>query len=113
MATLRVPGPPLYVVNSLSMLPRIDRHILTFAFPPIQARACDKAMCVSEAGMDKIAGNKKLTEDGYLRSFPRADASAISPGPGLDTLNRVAVDNFVASFDRRVAQGQTTVKLFD
>ncbi|KAI5922159.1 cytochrome P450 [Camillea tinctor] len=110
--TLRVPGPPLYVVNSLSMIQRIDRHISTVAFSPIQARACDKAMAVSKDGMDKIAGEKKLTEDGYLRSFPRASAPAVSPGRGLDALNREAVSKFAATFDRLAAQGCATVKLF-
>ncbi|KAI1774207.1 cytochrome P450 [Hypoxylon cercidicola] len=111
--TLRVPGPPLYVVNSLSLLQRIDRHILTVAFSPIQARACDKAMAVSKAGMDKIAGEKRLTEDGYLRSFPRSTAPAASPGPGLDALNRPATKNFAASFDRLASQDRPTIRLFD
>ncbi|KAI1076617.1 cytochrome P450 [Whalleya microplaca] len=110
--TLRVPGPPLYIVNSLSLIQRIDRHILTVAFSPIQVRACDKAMAVSTGGMEKIAGEKRLTEDGYVRSFPRVTAPGASPGPGLDALNRAAVGNFAASFDQLATQGRTTVKLF-
>ena len=70
-------------------------------------------MCVSKAGMDKIAGEKRLTEDGYLRSFPRATAPAISPGPGLDALNRAAVNSFALSFDKLATQGPTKVNLFN
>ncbi|KAI0378527.1 cytochrome P450 [Hypomontagnella monticulosa] len=110
--TLRVPGPPLYVVNSLSMIQRIDRHIVTVPFAPIQIRACDKAMAVSSQGMEKITGEKRLAEDGYFRSFPRVTAPAASPGPGLDALNRAAVGNFAATLDKLASQGRTTIKLF-
>ncbi|KAI1412515.1 cytochrome P450 [Hypoxylon sp. FL1857] len=95
------------------MIQRIDRHILTVAFSPIQARACDKAMAVSATGMSIIAGEKKVAEDGYLRSFPRAAAPAVSPGLGLDTLNREATEVFAASFDRLVSHGKTTVGLYE
>ncbi|KAI1439737.1 cytochrome P450 [Annulohypoxylon stygium] len=111
--TLRVPGPPLYVVNSLSLIQRIDRHILTVAFAPIQVRACEKAMAVSKDGMDKIAGEKKVAEDGYLRSLTRAIAPGVSPGPGLDALNRAAINNFATSFDRMEAQSRITVNLYE
>ncbi|KAK2596102.1 hypothetical protein QQS21_006449 [Conoideocrella luteorostrata] len=111
--TLKVPGPSIYVVNSLSLVQRIDRHISTVAFTPIQARLCDKGMRVSKAGMAEIAGDKLLREDGYLRQFPRYAAVGASPGPGLDSLNRAAVDVFAASLDAIAAQGPTTIKLYD
>lgn len=63
--------------------------------------------------MDIIAGEKRLAEDRYLRSFPRSAAPAASPGPGLDALNRAAIGSFATSFDRLAARGRTTVKLFD
>ncbi|KAK8044792.1 Cytochrome P450 [Apiospora rasikravindrae] len=100
--TLCVPGPPIYVVNSLALIQRIDRHILTVAFAPIQVRACEKAMGVGESGMAKI---KKDT-------LPRAFAPAAAPGPGLDALNRAAVGNFAASFDKIAAERPKAVNLF-
>ena len=63
--------------------------------------------------MDKISGEKRLTEDGYLRSFPRAFAPATSPGPGLDALNRAAVNSFALSFDKLATRGPTRVELFE
>ncbi|KAK7932287.1 cytochrome P450 [Apiospora marii] len=106
--TLYVPGPPIYVVNSLALIQRIDRHILTVAFAPIQARACEKAMGVGASGMAKIQKDK-VAEEGYLRSFPRAIAPAAAPGPGLDALNRAAVGKFAASFDRLAARRRPKV----
>lgn len=109
--TLCVPGPPIYVVNSLSLIQRIDRHILTVAFADIQVRACEKVMGVGASGMAKIKRDK-VSEEGYLRSFPRAFAPAAAPGPGLDALNRAAVGNFAASFDKLAAQRPKKVHLF-
>ncbi|KAH7316967.1 cytochrome P450 [Stachybotrys elegans] len=110
--TLRVPGPPLYIANSLSICQRIDRHILTVAFSPIQMRACEKAMGVSKAGMDSIANHRRLAEDGYFRSFPRSSAAAISPGPGLDALNKAAIGVFATSLDRLADKGRTSLDLY-
>ncbi|KAI1129342.1 cytochrome P450 [Nemania abortiva] len=111
--TLRVPGPPIYVVNSLQTIQRIDRHISTVAFSPIQAQACKNAMAVSKSGMAKIADDKRLSDDGYLRSFSRSIAAGTSPGPGLNELSRAAVGDFAASMDRLASKGRSTVKLFD
>ncbi|KAI0423629.1 cytochrome P450 [Xylaria sp. FL1042] len=107
--TLRVPGPPIYVVNSLQTIQRIDRYISTVAFSPIQARACESFMGVSKVGMTKIADGRLLSEDGYLRSFPRSIASGTSPGRGLDELSRVVVSDFAASSDRLAARGRVTI----
>ncbi|KAF3013528.1 hypothetical protein E8E14_009104 [Neopestalotiopsis sp. 37M] len=87
--TLKVPGAPLYV------------------------RLCDKVMSVSKSSMATIAGDKEVTEDGYLRSFPRSTAPGTSPGPGLDSLNRAAVSCFAGSFDKIAKQGPTRVKLYE
>ncbi|KAI9158140.1 Cytochrome P450 monooxygenase nodJ [Paramyrothecium foliicola] len=110
--TLRMPGSPIYVANSLALCQRIDRHILTVAFSPIQIRACDKAMGVSKAGMRKIANDRRLEEDGYFRSFPRVSAVAASPGPALDALNRTAIITFAASFDQLAKKGSSNVDLY-
>lgn len=69
-------------------------------------------MGVSKAGMDIIADHRRLTESGYLRSFPRASAVATAPGPGLDALNGMAVKVFAASFDKLVTQGRTKLDLY-
>lgn len=95
------------------MIQRIDRHIMTVAFSPIQSRVCEKVMLLDRDSMNKVAGEKETAEDGYLRSFPRAIAPAASPGQGLNSLNMAAVRHFAAAFDRRAASGATTVKLYE
>lgn len=95
------------------MIQRIDRHITTVAFSPIQARLCEKVMLLGKDSMDKVAGEKETAEDGYLRSFARAIAAGSSPGQGLDSLSKEAVKHFAAAFDRRAASGPSTVKLYE
>jgi cytochrome P450 len=95
------------------MIQRIDRHIMTVAFSPIQARLCEKVSLLDKDSMSKIAGEKEVAEDGYLRTFTRAIAPGASPGQGLDSLSMNAVKHFATSFDRRAANGPSTVKLYE
>lgn len=95
------------------MIQRIDRHIMTVAFSPIQARLCEKVMLLDKDSMNKVAGDQETAEDGYLRSFARAIAPGVSPSQGLDSLSMAAVKHFAAAFDRRAASGPTTVKLYE
>lgn len=95
------------------MIQRIDRHITTVAFSPIQARLCEKVMLLDKDSMNKVAGEKERAEDGYLRSFAMAIAPGASPGQGLDSLSVAAVNHFAEAFDRRAASGPTTVKLYE
>lgn len=95
------------------MIQRVDRHITTVAFSPIQARLCEKVMLLNQDSMNKVAGEKETAEDGYLRSFARAIAPGASPGQGLDSLSSQAVKHFAAAFDRRAAGGPSTVKLYE
>lgn len=95
------------------MIQRIDRHIMTVAFSPIQARLCENVMLLDKNSMTKVAGEKETAEDGYLRSFARAIAPGASPGQGLDSLSMAAVKHFAAAFDRRAASGPTTVNMYE
>ncbi|KAJ4387252.1 hypothetical protein N0V93_007841 [Gnomoniopsis smithogilvyi] len=112
--SLRMPGPTTYVVNSFRLVQLIDRHIREIAFTPIELRAIDKIMGVSQESCEKVSGKDQLlTENGYFRSFSRDVAAGASPGPGLDALNRTAVETIAASLDSLAAQGETVVDLFD
>lgn len=108
-----MPGPTTYVVNSFRLVQLIDRHIQTLAFTPIELRAVDKTMGASKETLAKIGGNQLLTDKGYFMSFPRNVAPGASPGPGLDALNRAAVNAIAASLDKLAIQGTTVVEMFD
>ncbi|KAI1204973.1 cytochrome P450 [Annulohypoxylon truncatum] len=93
--TLKLPGLSLYVINSLHLIQRIDRHITTVDFAPLQAQMCKKAI------------------NSCLRSFPRTAAPGAMPGPGLNALGKVVVKTFTDTFDRMESQGGIAVDLFD
>ncbi|KAI0104180.1 cytochrome P450 [Nemania sp. FL0031] len=107
--TLKLPGVPLYVINSLQLIQRVDRHITTVDFTPLQIQMCKKAICVSKDGMDRISAS----ENNYLRSFPRTAAPGAMPGPGLNALGRAVARTFADAFDRVESQGGITVDLFE
>ncbi|KAI1271853.1 cytochrome P450 [Xylaria sp. FL0933] len=111
--TLNIPGLPVYIVNSLDVLQRVDRHIDTLPFAPMKAQTCKKVCSVSQAGISKIYGNNLLAQDGYLYSHQRASAQAGAPGVGLNSLSRSASRVFAAAFDRVESQGRTAVDLYD
>ncbi|KAI1432771.1 cytochrome P450 [Xylaria sp. CBS 124048] len=95
------------------MVQRIDRHISTVAFSPIQATLCNNVTKVSKGAMASVVNHKLLSDDGFLRSFSRSTAAGASPGPGLNELSRIAVRNFGEASDQIAASGREKVKLFD
>ncbi|KAI0407078.1 cytochrome P450 [Xylaria palmicola] len=94
--TLNIPGVPVYIVNSLEVLQRVNRHIDTLPFAPMKAQTCKKVCSVSQAGISKIYGNNLLAQDGYL----------------LNAFSRSASKVFAAAFDRVEARGRTAVDLY-
>ncbi|KAI1408075.1 cytochrome P450 [Hypoxylon sp. FL1857] len=111
--TLNIPGVPVYIVNSLEVLQRIDRHIDTLPFAPVKAQTCKKVCSVSQAGISKIYGDNLLAQDGYLYSHQRASAQAGAPGASLNALSRSASKVFAAAFDRVEARGRTAVDMYE
>ncbi|KAI1172612.1 cytochrome P450 [Nemania sp. FL0916] len=111
--TLNIPGVPVYIVNSLELLQRVDRHIDTLPFAPMKVQTCKKVCSVSQAGISKIYGNNLLAQDGYLYSHQRASAQAGAPGASLNALSRSASKVFAAAFDRAEARGRTAVDLYE
>ncbi|KAI1097636.1 cytochrome P450 [Jackrogersella minutella] len=111
--TPNIPGVPVYIVNSLEVLQRVDRHIDTLPFAPMKAQTCKKVCSVSQAGISKIYGNNLLAQDGCLFSHERASAQAGAPGASLNALSRSAGKVFAAAFDRVEARGRTSVDLYE
>lgn len=106
-----MPGARIYVVNSTSLIPIIQRQFRTVAFTPFAARAFKYAMGGSKAANDIMALD--MTEDhGYLMSFDTAIHPAVSPGPALDAMNRASIQAVAASLDKLRRQSPTTIDMF-
>lgn len=97
--TLRLPGSRIYVINSASLIPLIQRQKNVIIFDPIPAQAAANIFGVSKAGMDLI--NRRHTGDeSYFDAFLRASHPSLAPGTGLDSISRAAAKVLEASMDK-------------
>lgn len=107
-----MPGQRIYVVNSLSLIPSMQRQIKTIAFAPIEAQAAATVMGVGRAGNAIIGSDKMFEDDSYLSTFVPSLHPALSPGPGLDAINGAAIRYISKSLENLCANGSTTVEMF-
>lgn len=99
--TLHVPGTRLYVINSVSLIPHVQKHFKTLAFPPIEAMAA-KNICGSSKVANDILDTNVNGDDGpwgYSITHYPAVRVPLLPGPGLDAMNRVMAQKVAASID--------------
>ncbi|KAK8050930.1 cytochrome P450 [Apiospora rasikravindrae] len=110
--TLRMPGQRVYIVNSLSLIPQIQKQIKTIAFAPIEAQAADAVMGVGPAGNAIIGSERMFEHDSYLSTFVPSTQPALSPGPGLDAINGAAIRHISNAMKMVAESGPTTIELF-
>ncbi|KAI1085984.1 cytochrome P450 [Rostrohypoxylon terebratum] len=109
--TLRLPGTRLYVVNSISLIPVVQRQFRTLSFTAIEAAVAKNVIGVSKRTNDIISSN--VTDDqGYLMSFARYIHPTLSAGSSLDAMNRRAVQVIADSLEKWAEEGPTNVKMF-
>jgi hypothetical protein len=107
-----MPGQRIYVINFLSLIPALQRQIKTIAFAPIEAQAAATVMGVGPAG-NAIIGSENMREPGsYLATFVPSTHPALSPGPGLDAINRAAIRHILGSLERFRDKCPSKVELF-
>lgn len=107
-----MPGQRIYIVNSLSLIPPLQRQIKTIAFAPIEAQAAATVMGVGPAGNAIIGSDRMFEKDSYLSTFVPSIHPALSPGPGLDALNNAAIQYFSKSLAILSNNVPRTVELF-
>lgn len=111
--TLRLPGVRLYVINSLSLIPAVQRQYKKLAFPPLGANAAMSVGGISKIANDILQTNVNGEEGdwGYSMTFYKMVHTPLSPGPMLDAMNRIMAQKIAASIDG-ITQ-QRSVQLFD
>ncbi|KLJ10469.1 hypothetical protein EMPG_14154 [Blastomyces silverae] len=110
--TLRVPGQRLYVVNSPSLIPQLQRAIKTVAFAPIEAQAAEAVMGVGPAGNAIIGSDKMFENDSYLSTFVPSTHPALGPGPGLDAISCGMAQRLSDSMEKLSKGSPVTVELY-
>ncbi|KAJ8069257.1 hypothetical protein OCU04_002921 [Sclerotinia nivalis] len=111
--TLRLPGARLCVVNSLALIPAVQRQYKDLAFPPLEAMGAMSVCGSSKTANDILNTNINGDEGdwGYSMTFYKTIHKPLAPGPELDAMNRVMAQKVAASVDG--IKGERSVRLFD
>lgn len=91
----------MYIVNSPDLIKLIQKQPKVFAFPPIAAHF-SKSFCLSSKEANDIIDINTNGDDGdfgYVPSFYKMLAPSLAPGPGLDEMNRVMIENVAISLE--------------
>ena len=91
-----------YVINSPDLIKLIQKQPKIFSFPPIAAHF-SKTVCASskEAGdiVDFFATSEHV-DDSDVTAFFKMFSHVLAPGPDLDSMNRVMIENIAKSMQR-------------
>ncbi|KEY72978.1 hypothetical protein S7711_04651 [Stachybotrys chartarum IBT 7711] len=110
--TLRMPGSRLYVVNATSRITSVQSEFRKLSFAAIEANIAAHLIGVNEA-TNKIISADATSDSSCLMSFPKYVHSALSPGSGLDAMNRRSIEVISDSLEQTVQRGSKTLKLFE
>ncbi|CAG8973519.1 hypothetical protein HYALB_00002844 [Hymenoscyphus albidus] len=106
--TPRIPGVRLSVINSLDLVPVVQRQWRTLIFAPIQVKAAQAAMGASKGAVE-VMNRDFVTENGFINGMVKATHPSMIKGPALNALNSKAFEIFddALRFER-----PSTVNLF-
>ncbi|CAO2657099.1 Nn.00g059020.m01.CDS01 [Neocucurbitaria sp. VM-36] len=112
--TLRIPFMRLYIINSTELIPIAQRHYRILDFAPMEAKVGINVMGASPAGKKILVKDVNGVEDySYAILFSKAIHPAVSPGSGLDAMNRKSVQNVASILAKLSSQAPRTIKLFE
>ncbi|KAF2142289.1 uncharacterized protein K452DRAFT_248906 [Aplosporella prunicola CBS 121167] len=111
--TLRLPGSRIYVVNSTSLIPVVQRQARILDFAPIEARAAINVMGATPEGRKILKMDRNgVGEHSYAIEFDKAIHPAVTPGTNLDAMNRRSVQKVSEFLDTLASQTPTTMMLY-
>lgn len=107
---LRLPGTRLYVVNTPSIIPLVQKQRRNLAFEPISIQAATNMMGVSSAVVKVIRRGGK-GGDSYFSSFVKATHVILAPGNSLKAISRAAAEVLATSLTSLRQAGGTRHEL--
>ena len=99
--TMTMLGQKMYIVTKPDLIQAIQKQPKVFAFLPIEAKLTTK-LCGSSEEAHRILMKNVNGDDGdwgLTMEIVAGMRVALSPGPGLDDMNRVMIRNIAASLD--------------
>jgi len=104
----------LYIINSTDLIPAVQKYYRILDFAPMEAKVAITVMGASPAGKKVLIKKVDGVEDfSYAILFDKAIHSAVSPGPGLDAMNRKSVQNVSDVLDELASETPRTIRLFE
>lgn len=99
--TLIMPGSKSYVINTVQLAKAVHRQPEVLAFPPLEAKFA-MVVCDSSKEANVILKTNMNGDEGdwdYSMEFHKSMHPALAPGEGLDSMNRVMIQNVAASIE--------------
>jgi hypothetical protein len=98
---MALPGAKMYIVTTPALIQSIQKQSEILAFPPIEAkfasRVCGSSKEAHEILMKNVNGDEG--EWGLSMESYAGMRAALAPGPDLDEMNRVMIQNIAASIE--------------
>ncbi|KAL8940751.1 MAG: hypothetical protein Q9211_002132 [Gyalolechia sp. 1 TL-2023] len=111
--TLPIFASKLYVINSIDLISSVQRIPKILAFPPIEAKFASTVCATSKEANELLAHNVNGEEGdwGYSYDAYKSMHSALAPGPGLDGMNRIMIQNIAHSLNQIRARGDQSLNI--
>lgn len=112
---MKMNGSTVYVINSPNLIRSVQKQPKTLSFPPIAADF-SKTACGSSKEADDIM-QRNINGDegdwGFSVAFYKILHPSLAPGPALDPMNRVMIEEVANSMDKLLDphQGVRRLKL--
>lgn len=113
--TLRLPGTRIYAINSVDLIPVVQRQWRTLIFAPIQVKAAQAAMGASKEAV-AIMEQDLVTEHGFINGMVKVTHPTMSNGADLDALNAKAFEIFDKSLQEFVSDARSekrTINMYE
>ncbi|KAL9619511.1 MAG: hypothetical protein Q9160_005874 [Pyrenula sp. 1 TL-2023] len=113
---MSLPGQKMYVVTTPELVQTVQKQHKTLAFPPIEAKFASKVCGVGPGTQSILNINVNGDEGDWGLSMDSYSAmrTALKPGPQLDDMNRVMIEEIAKSLDQlQPAQRETrTINIY-
>ncbi|TLD14907.1 hypothetical protein PspLS_10793 [Pyricularia sp. CBS 133598] len=112
--TLPLPGVRLYIVNFRPLISAVQAQFRTLSFCPLEAMFLRNIIGINDS-TNAIIRRDLNSDGGYFMQFPKYIHDAVFPGPGLDSLNKRAIQVIAESLERLTLSPNAArkVKLFE
>lgn len=98
----------MYIITTPDLVQAVQKQPKVLAFPPIEAKFASTVCGVSPEAHKILLNNVNGDEGNWGLSMDSYAVMrfALAPGPALDTMNRVMIQNIAASLDNVFQSGQ-------